>query len=60
MCALTSVVGIAAICGYAYVGIMFGRMSAKAGNPIGRAIIDAITWPIMGWAAIEKLYKYTA
>ncbi len=60
MCALTGIVGIAAIGGYIYVGAMFGRMSVKAGNSIIRAAVDAATWPLMGWAAIEKLYKYQA
>ncbi len=57
MCALTSIVGLAAIVGYVYVGVMFGRVSIKAGNGIGRAAWDALVWPVMGWAAIEKLYK---
>ena len=56
---LTSVVGLASICGYVYVGIMFGRMSVRAGNGYGRAAWDAFVWPVMGWAAIEKLYKVT-
>ena len=54
---LTSTVGLAAICGYVYVGVMFGRLSAKAGNSYKRAAWDAFVWPVMGWAAIEKLYK---
>ena len=57
MCPLTSLVGFAAIGGYVYVGVMFGRVSAKAGNGYGRAAWDAFVWPLMGWAAIEKLYK---
>lgn len=57
MCALTSIVGLAAVGSYVYVGIMFGRMSIKAGNSIMRAAVDAATWPLMGWAAIEKLYR---
>lgn len=56
---ITYVVGLAAICGYVYVGSMFGRVSAKAGNGIRRAAWDAFVWPVMGWAAIEKLYKVT-
>lgn len=57
MCALTSVVGVAAVVGYVYVGVMFGRMSIKAGNGIARAAWDAFVWPVMGWAAIEALYR---
>lgn len=56
---LTSVVGMAAVCGYVYVGVMFGRMSVRAGNSITRAAWDAFVWPVMGWAAIENLYKVT-
>lgn len=54
---LTSVTGLAAVGGYVYVAVMFGRASAKAGNSIGRVIIDAATWPIMGWQALEDLYR---
>ena len=59
MCPLTSIVAFAAIGGYVYVGVLFGRVSTKAGNPIYRVLFDAITWPIMAWAAIGKLYAVT-
>jgi len=59
MCVFAGLVGWAAVGGYVYVGVMFGRVSVKAGNSIGRAAWDAFVWPVMGWAAIEKLYKYT-
>lgn len=55
----TSTVGATAIGFYVYVGIMFGRASIKAGNTRTRAAVDAATWPVMGWAAIEKLYETT-
>lgn len=54
---LTSVVGIAAVCGYLYVAAMFARASYKAGNSFLRVVLDGVTWPVMGWPAIEKLYK---
>lgn len=57
MCVFASLLGWAAVGGYVYVGVMFGRVSAKAGNGIVRAAIDAAIWPVMGWAAIENLYK---
>ena len=57
MCAFTSFVGFAAIGGYIYVGMMFGRVSFKAGNNPLLVAWDALVWPLMGWAAIEKLYK---
>lgn len=53
---LTSAVGVAAIGGYLYVAAMFARASYKAGNKWTRVVIDGLTWPVMGWAAIEKLY----
>lgn len=57
MLILPSVVGMAAIGGYLYVAIMFGRASRMAGNGWMRVVLDAATWPVMGWAAIEKLYR---
>ncbi len=53
----TSTVGMMAIAGYVYVGVMFGRASVKAGNGWMRAAWDAAIWPLMGWVAIENLYK---
>ena len=57
MSILTSAIGLAAIGGYFYVAIMFGRASRMAGNSWTRVVTDAATWPVMGWAAIEKLYR---
>lgn len=57
MAFVTSLVGIASIGGYAYVAVMFGRASLKAGNTWKRVALDAVTWPVMGWQAIEDLYK---
>ena len=54
---LTSIVGIAAIGGYFYVAIMFGRASRNYGNGWIQVAFDATTWPVAGWAAIEKLYR---
>lgn len=54
---LTSTVGLAAVCGYFYTALMFGRTSLKAGNGWVRVLTDALTWPVMGWAAIENLSK---
>lgn len=54
---LTSVVGLAAVGGYFYVAVMFGRASRKAGHGWGRVAVDALTWPVMGWKAIEDLYN---
>lgn len=55
---LTSVVGLAAIGMYFYVAVMFGRASNRANNSFGRVLLDAVTWPVMGWAAIEDLYNH--
>ncbi len=57
MCVFAGLLGWAAVGGYVYVGAMFGRVSAKAGSGIMRAAWDAFVWPVMGWAAIENLYK---
>ena len=54
---LTSTIGLAAIGGYVYVAIMFGRASRMAGNSWTQVVIDAAGWPVMGWMAIEKLYR---
>jgi len=54
---ITSAVGVAAIAGYIYVAVMFGRASRMAGNEWMRVMIDATTWPVMGWTAIERLYR---
>lgn len=54
---LTSTVGLAAIGGYFYVAVMFGRASRLAGNNWTRVVMDATTWPVMGWAALERLYR---
>ena len=54
---LTSVAGLAAIGFYIYVAVMFGRASYKAGHTWNRVAVDALTWPIMGWQAIEDLYN---
>lgn len=54
---LGTVGGLAAVGGYGYVAVMFGRASLKAGNDWKRVLVDAVTWPVMGWAAIEKLAK---
>jgi hypothetical protein len=57
MAFITSTVGLAAIGCYLYVAVMFGRASAKAGNTGIRVLTDALTWPVMGWKAIEDLYN---
>lgn len=54
---LTSLVGFAAIVAYVYVAIMFGRASKMAGHLWPRVIVDAVTWPVMGWKAIQDLYN---
>jgi hypothetical protein len=54
---LTSVLGLLVIGAYVYVAVMFGQASYKAGNSFGRVLVDATTWPVMGWQAIEDLYN---
>ena len=54
---IASLVGLSGIVSYFYVAVMFGRMSWKARNSIGRVLVDAFTWPVMGWKAIEDLYN---
>lgn len=53
---LTSLVGLATIACYGYVAVMFGRASHMAGHMWPRVIVDALTWPVMGWKAIKDLY----
>lgn len=54
---LTSAVGLAGMALYFYTALMFGRTSYKAGNGFWHVVWDAMTWPVFGWAAIEKLAK---
>lgn len=56
---VTSLVGLAAVGGYLYVAAMFARVSHKAGTGIARTVMDALVWPVMGWQAIQDLYKVT-
>ncbi len=57
MLELFYLVGIVNIISYLYTAIMFGKVSWKARNKPGRVLVDALIWPIMGWTAIEDLYK---
>lgn len=50
-------IGMLGIGSYFYVAVMFGRASWKARNNLGRVLVDALTWPVMGWKAIEDLYE---
>lgn len=54
---VTSLVGMAAVGGYLYVAAMFARVSHKAGTGMARTVLDALAWPVMGWQAIQDLYK---
>lgn len=56
---VTSLVGMAAIGSYLYVAAMFARVSHKAGTGMTRTVLDALAWPVMGWKAIQDLYKVT-
>jgi hypothetical protein len=54
---LTSALGLATVGCYLYVAVMFGAASRRAGNNWGRVAVDAATWPVMGWRALEDLYN---
>ena len=48
----TSLVGLAAVGLYVYVGVAVGKNAVKQGNSLRRAAFRAATWPASIWTLV--------
>lgn len=54
---LLSLLGVAALTVYVYVGGMAGRTEIRITGSLAKAAVAAATWPVVIWDKIKQLYR---